>query len=70
MQLRQLARRLEDHPPSPERDELLHCTRLRLVEIEARELLGPPRSHPALPAKLDPFPATARRSRSHLAQIR
>ena len=52
MQLRQLARRLEYHPPSPERDELLHRTRLRLVEIEARELFGPPTSHPALPPKL------------------
>jgi hypothetical protein len=51
MQLRRLARRLEESPPSPERDELLHRTRLRLVEIEARELLGPPSSHPALSAE-------------------
>jgi len=51
-QLRRLARRLEDHPTSRERDELLNRTRLRLVEIEARELLGPPASHPALRAEL------------------
>jgi hypothetical protein len=48
MHLRQLAQRLEESAPSPERDELLHRTRLRLVEIEARELLGPPSSLPAL----------------------
>jgi hypothetical protein len=48
MQLRQLARRLEEDPPSPERDELLARTRLRLVEIEAGEELGPRSSMPAL----------------------
>lgn len=52
MQLRQLAQRLEASPPSPERDELLARTRLRLVEIEAREELAPPSSHPALPGDL------------------
>jgi hypothetical protein len=52
MLLRQLAQRLEASPPSPERDELLARTRLRLVEIEAREELGPPSSHPALPGDL------------------
>jgi hypothetical protein len=34
--------------PSPDRDELLARTRLRLVEIEAPEELGPPTSMPAL----------------------
>ena len=48
MQLRQLARRLEEDRPSPERDELLARTRLRLVEIEAGEELGPRSSMPAL----------------------
>ena len=48
MQLRELARRIEERPPSPERDELLARTRLRLVEIEVGEALDPPSSHPAL----------------------
>lgn len=48
MQLRQLARSLEASPPSPERDELLGRTRLRLVDVEAWEELGPPASMPAL----------------------
>jgi hypothetical protein len=52
MQLRQLSRRLEQSPPSPERDELLGRTRRRLAEIEAPEELGPPTSHPALPDEL------------------
>jgi hypothetical protein len=52
MQLRRLARRLEESPPSPERDELLQRTRLRLVEIEAHEELGPSSSHPALSGEL------------------
>ena len=52
MQLRQLRRRLEASPTSPERDELLGRTRRRLVEIEAAEELGPPTSHPALPDEL------------------
>jgi hypothetical protein len=63
MQLRQLARRLEYHAPSPERDELLHRTRLRLVEIEARELFGPPTSHPALSTQADPGPGSSRLTR-------
>jgi len=53
MQLRELARRLEESPRSPDRDELLARTRLRLVEIEAPEELSPPTSHPALAG--DPF---------------
>jgi len=60
MQLRQLARRLEENQPSPERDELLARTRLRLVEIEAREELGPPSSMPAL-GRADLTRATARK---------
>jgi hypothetical protein len=48
MQLRQLARRLEASPPSAERDELLGHTRLRMVEIEAWDELGPPSSIRAL----------------------
>jgi hypothetical protein len=47
MQLRRLAWQLEARPPSPERDKLLRLTRLRLVEIEAPDELGPPSSHPA-----------------------
>jgi hypothetical protein len=46
--LRQLARMLEASAPSPERDELLGRTRLRIVEIEARDELGPASSHPGL----------------------
>jgi len=46
--LRQLAQRLEASPPSPERDKLLGRTRLRMVEVEARDELGPPSSIPAL----------------------
>ena len=53
MQLRELARRLEESPRSPDRDELLARTRLRLVEIEAPEELSAPTSHPALAG--DPF---------------
>jgi hypothetical protein len=41
-QLRLLARRVERTPPSSQRDELLHRTRLRMVEIEARQELDPP----------------------------
>jgi hypothetical protein len=48
MRLRLLARRLEAAPPSAERDELLDRTRLRMVEIEAWDELGPPTSMPAL----------------------
>jgi hypothetical protein len=48
MQLRRLARQLEASPPSPERDELLGRTRLRVVEVEAPETLDPPSSMPAL----------------------
>ena len=48
MRLRLLARQLEGSPPSPERDELLGRVRLRLVEAEAWEELGPPSSLPAL----------------------
>ncbi|HLM09131.1 MAG TPA: hypothetical protein VK307_05445 [Thermoleophilaceae bacterium] len=48
IRLRQLARLLEDSAPSPERDALLDRTRLRIVEIEAYEELGPATSHPAL----------------------
>ena len=48
MQLRQLARSLEASPASPARDELLRRTRLRMVEVEAREELGPPSSIPEL----------------------
>jgi len=48
MQLRLLARSLEASRPSRERDELLGRTRLRLVEAEARDELGPPSSMPAL----------------------
>jgi hypothetical protein len=48
MHLRQLARSLDASPPSPERDALLDRTRLRLVEVEAWDELGPPSSMPAL----------------------
>jgi hypothetical protein len=48
MQLRLLARRLEASSPSPERDELLDRIRLRLMETEAWDELGPPSSLPAL----------------------
>ena len=43
-----LARQLEVDPPSPDRDELLARVRVRLVEVEAWEELGPPSSLPAL----------------------
>jgi hypothetical protein len=48
MQLRQLVQRLEASPSSPDRDDLLARARLRLVDIEARDELGPPSPHPAL----------------------
>jgi hypothetical protein len=48
MRLRLLARRLEAAPPSAERDELLGRTRLRMVEVEAWDELGPPSSMAAL----------------------
>jgi hypothetical protein len=48
MQLRQLARQLEASLPSAERDDLLERVRLRIVEIETRDELGPPSPHPAL----------------------
>jgi hypothetical protein len=48
MQLRQLEQRLYASPPSPQRDELLHQTRLRKVEIEAPPDFDPPSSLPAL----------------------
>jgi hypothetical protein len=48
IRLRQLARRLEASPQSPQRDELLHRTRLRMVDIEAPPDLDPPSSLPAL----------------------
>jgi hypothetical protein len=47
MQLRRLAREIEASPPSPQRDELLGRTRMRMVELEARDELGPPSSLPA-----------------------
>jgi hypothetical protein len=47
-QLRLLARRLERTPPSYRRDELLHRTRLRMVEVEARDQLDPPSPIPAV----------------------
>jgi hypothetical protein len=48
MHLRRLAQRLEASPRSPKRDELLHRTRVRMVEIEAPPDLDPPSSMPAL----------------------
>ena len=48
MRLRLLARHLEGSSPSSERDELLGRVRVRIVEIEAWEELGPPSSLPAL----------------------
>jgi hypothetical protein len=48
MRLRLLARHLEGSSPSSERDELLGRIRVRIVEIEALEELGPPSSLPAL----------------------
>jgi hypothetical protein len=48
MQLRLLFRQLEASPPSAERDDLLGRARRRMVEIEAREELGPPSCLPAL----------------------
>ena len=53
VQLRELARRLQAIPPSPNRDTLLERTRLRLVEIETQLELDPPTSHPALPWQSD-----------------
>jgi hypothetical protein len=48
MQLRRLARQLEASAPSPQRDELLGRLRLRMVETEAQDDLGPPSCLPAL----------------------
>ncbi len=48
MQLRLLAGQLKASPPSAERDDLLGRTRLRIVEIETRDELGPPSPHPVL----------------------
>lgn len=48
MQLRLLARQLEATAPSRQRDELLGRVRLRMVETEAWDELGPPSSMPAL----------------------
>jgi hypothetical protein len=48
MRLRLLVRQLEASPPSPQRDELLHRVRLRMVETEAWDELGTPSSLPAL----------------------
>jgi hypothetical protein len=49
MRLRLLVRHLEGRSsPSSERDELLGRIRVRIVEIEALEELGPPSSLPAL----------------------
>jgi hypothetical protein len=48
MRLRLLVRQLEASPPSPQRDELLGRVRLRMVETEARDELGPPSALPAL----------------------
>ena len=60
IQLRLLARQLEARPPSPERDELLGRVRLRMVETEARDELGPPgiispsrRGHPNPPRSFE-----------------
>jgi hypothetical protein len=47
MHLRRLAQRLQASPPSPERDELLYRTRLRVAEVEASDF-DPPSSLPAL----------------------
>jgi hypothetical protein len=47
MRLRLLVRQLEASPPSPQRDELLDRVRLRMVETEAGDELGPPSSLPA-----------------------
>jgi hypothetical protein len=47
MQLRRLAQQLEASPPSPGRDELLHRTRLRMIEVEEPDF-DPPSSLPAL----------------------
>lgn len=48
MRLRRLARQLEGSAPSRERDELLGRVRVRVVETEAWEELGPPTSLPQL----------------------
>jgi hypothetical protein len=48
MRLRLLARQLEATPPSAQRDEMLSRVRLRIVQIEAGDELGPPSSLPAL----------------------
>jgi hypothetical protein len=48
MRLRLLVQRLEASPPSRERDELLRRVRMRFVETEAWEELGPPSSLPTL----------------------
>jgi hypothetical protein len=47
IRLRLLARQLEVTPPSPQRDELLSRVRLRMIESEAWDELGPPSSLPA-----------------------
>ena len=57
MRLRLLARHLEGSSPSAERDELLDRVRVRIVEIEALEELGPPSSLPALDPRGDSSPA-------------
>ena len=64
MQLRRLAWQLEARPPSPERDELLTSTRLRIVDIEASDELGPPSPHPALQRASSVLTAGTRESRS------
>ena len=56
IKLRELARRLQATPPSPNRDKLLERTRLRLFEIEGHAGLDPPTSHPALPWPSDAPP--------------
>jgi hypothetical protein len=60
MLLRRLARKLEASPPTPERDDLLGRARLRIVELEAWEELGPPSSLPALSEDEELTPATSR----------
>jgi hypothetical protein len=60
VRLRELVRRLQATPPSPNRDKLLERTRLRLVEIERHAELDPPTSHPALPWPSDAPPLNRR----------
>jgi hypothetical protein len=66
LHLRRLVHQIEASPPSPERDELLRRTRLRVVEIEVEESdVDPPSPLPTLANEpiLRPLPRRRRRAR-------